>query len=235
MSVQPVLLEIPVFSADDAIAATQFGADRLELCASYSEGGLTPGAGLLSIVKKYVTIPVFVMLRPIGGHFYYSEKDLDVMAEELKVLKSLGADGFVFGILNSDKSVNKEACKRLVDLADGLPCTFHRAFDEVSDPFTALEAIKELEFQRILTSGQQPGVGQGLPLLSELLNQSGDDIIIMPGGGMKPEFISTLNENGRLNEVHASCRKRELAEDALIPKSSVIDEKLVARFKKETA
>jgi len=235
MSDQSISLEIPVFSADDAATAARYGADRLELCASYSEGGLTPGTGLLKVVKQYVDIPVFVMLRPVGGHFYYSELDLEVMAEELKVLKSFGADGFVFGILKSDRTVNIEACEKLINLAGELPCTFHRAFDEVSEPFKALQEIKELGFKRILTSGQQPGVGQGIELLNDLLNLAGDDIIIMPGGGMKPEFINPLNQSGRLKEIHASCRKKGETDNESVQKRSMIDETLVTQFKKELA
>ena len=230
-----ISLEIPIFSADDAVTAARSGADRLELCASYTEGGLTPGAGLLNVVKQHVNIPVFVMLRPVGGHFNYSELDLEVMAEELKVLKSSGADGFVFGVLRSDKTVNTEACEKLVNLAGKLPCTFHRAFDEVSDPFNALQEIMELGFKRILTSGQQPGVEQGIDRITGLLNRAGDDIIIMPGGGMKPELIKPLNQNGRLTEIHASCRKRGKTEDESVRKRSMIDENLVGLFKKASA
>lgn len=232
---QSISLEIPVFSADDAIAAARLGADRLELCASYSEGGLTPGTGLLNVVKQHVSIPVFVMLRPVGGHFNYSELDINVMAEELITLKSSGADGFVFGVLRSDKTVQIEACKRLINLAGDLPCTFHRAFDQVSDPYIALEEIKDLGFRRILSSGQMPGVTHGLPLLTELLDSAGDDIVIMPGGGMKPELIKPLNRNGKLREVHASCRKRGEADDESAQKRSMIDENLVARFKEAIA
>jgi len=230
-----ISLEIPIFSADDAVTAARSGADRLELCASYTEGGLTPGAGLLNVVKQHVNIPVFVMLRPVGGHFNYSELDLEVMAEELKVLKSFGADGFVFGVLRSDKTVNTEACEKLVNLAGKLPCTFHRAFDEVSDPFNALQEIMELGFKRILTSGQQPGVEQGIDRIAGLLHRAGDDIIIMPGGGMKPELIKPLNQNGRLTEIHASCRKRGKTEDESVRKRSMIDENLVGLFKKASA
>lgn len=235
MKNQTISLEVPVFSANDALAAASLGADRLELCASYSEGGLTPGTGLLNVVKKHVNMPVFVMLRPTGGHFNYSKLDLTVMAEEMNVLKLAGADGFVFGILKSDKTIDTAACEKLISFADGLPCTFHRAFDVVPDPFRALQKIKDLGFRRILTSGQQPGVEQGAELLKELLNRAGSDIIIMPGGGMKPELIKQLNEYGRLQEIHASCRKRDVTENASKRKKSMIDEKIIAQFKQAIA
>ena len=232
MSDQSISLEIPVFSADDASTAAQLGADRLELCASYSEGGLTPGAGLLKVVKERVDIPIYAMLRPVGGHFNYSELDLEVMGQELKILKSFGADGFVFGVLRTDKTVDTEACEKLVNLAGELPCTFHRAFDQVPDPYRALQEIVEVGFKRILTSGQQPRVGQGMDLITGLLNRTSDDFIIMPGGGMKPEHINHLNQSGKLKEVHASCRKRGGSEDELAQKRSMIDEKLVELFKR---
>lgn len=230
---QSIFFEIPVFSAEDAVRAAQLGADRLELCASYSEGGLTPGAGLLKVVKQRVKIPVFVMIRPVGGHFNYSELDLKVMAEELEELKSNGADGFVFGVLRADNSVNIKACARLVNLAGELPCTFHRAFDQTPDAFNALKEINELGFRRVLTSGQQPEVEKGLPLIKKLIDWADSDIIIMPGGGMKPEFIKILNQNGRLREFHASCRIRDKEEDKPSGNRSMIDAEIVARFKKE--
>ena len=202
-----MLLEIPAFTTDGAIRAEQFGADRLELCTSYMEGGLTPGPGLFSRLHKEIKIPIFVMIRPRGGDFVYSKDEFEVMKEEIRLFASLGADGFVFGMLNSDGSVQKEGCQELVELANEKPCTFHRAFDLSPDLNASLEHIIECGFRRILTSGGEKRVGEGVEKIRQLLERADERIIIMPGGGMKPELIDSLNRSGKLREMHASCKE----------------------------
>lgn len=234
MSSQKILLEIPVFSVSDAINAVTFGADRLELCTSYLEGGLTPGPGLFRFIKEKESVPVFVMIRPRAGDFFYSSEDIDVMKMEIDLFTQLGADGFVFGILNEDRSVHKEACKTLVNVAGGKPCTFHRAFDETDDPFAALDGIKECGFARILTSGHHPTVSEGLHMLTKLLLQAGSEITIMPGGGLQPQHIKQLNRDGLLREIHASCRQKNRSTEKVKDSVSSINKQLIDQFKKET-
>jgi copper homeostasis protein len=211
-----LLLESPVFDVDSAIKAANYGVDRLELCSSFSDGGLTPGAGLFSYLKYKIDIPVFVMIRPRAGDFVSSREEIVVMKEEIKIFDSLGADGFVFGVLNEDGSVNQTACKQLIEQADGKPCTFHRAFDVSSNLNQALEESIDCGFQRILTSGGKKNVETGLSTIKELMEKAGDRIIIMPGGGTKPEFIPLLRKTGFLKEVHASCKKVEKARERYI-------------------
>ncbi|TVQ65201.1 MAG: copper homeostasis protein CutC [Balneolaceae bacterium] len=201
-----LILEVPVFTAEGALIATKEGADRLELCSSFAEGGETPGAGLLSSLKQKVDIPIFPMIRPRGGDFVYSSFELDVMQEEIRILSSHGADGFVFGVLNEDGTVYEDACRRLVEAAADKPCTFHRAFDQTRDPHQAMETIIRCGFKRILTSGTKQSVGEGIDILNALMERAADRIIIMPGGGMKPDYIKVLGRNGWLKEVHASCK-----------------------------
>lgn len=118
--------EACVDSLESARNAYKGGAHRLELCSSLSLGGLTPTIGLVKAVKTYVNIPAFAMIRPRDGDFVYDEDELTVMEEDVKGLKERGVDGFVFGVLKSDGSVDQEACHRLLRLAEPLPCTFHR-------------------------------------------------------------------------------------------------------------
>ena len=148
-----IILEAPVFTLEAAMLAADFGIDRLELCADFGEGGTTPGAGMLAYLKSKVQIPIFVMIRPRGGDFIYSSDELEVMRKEISILKALGADGFVFGILKSDGKVDTEANHSLIKMADGLPCTFHRAFDASSNLDESLEKVIDCGFLRILTSG----------------------------------------------------------------------------------
>jgi copper homeostasis protein len=201
-----ILLEAPVFSLEAAMQAASFGVDRLELCSNFPEGGETPSAGMLKILKSELDLPIFAMIRPRGGDFAYSQKELMVMKRDIEILGELGADGFVFGVLDYQGTVNVDACESLMRSAGGKPCTFHRAFDASSNLMEALDAIISCKFQRILTSGGKNSVSEGIPMLLELIEKAKDRISIMPGGGTRPEHVTVLNQNGFLKEIHASCR-----------------------------
>ena len=241
-----ILLECPVFSVDAALLAAEYGADRLELCSSVSEGGETPGPGLFKYLKRTLSIPIFVMIRPRGGDFVYSMTEIEVMQEEIDFFSSLGADGFVFGVLKSDGSVHSEACKKLVQCAGSIPCTFHRAMDASKNIYQSLEDIIECGFKRVLTSGGKNSVGEGLEVITELLSLAKDRIIVIPGGGMKPEFIEPFRKTGFLKEIHAGCKKVKQSDNQyhksdvhftstpLEPNSSLsVDRNLMNEFKKQ--
>jgi copper homeostasis protein len=201
-----VVLEAPVFNLQGALQAAQFGIDRIELCANFPEGGETPSAGMLRFLKSEVDIPIFVMIRPRGGDFVYSQKELIVMKQDIQLLGELGADGFVFGVLDDQGKVNQSACELLLRAANGKPCTFHRAIDASYDLFDSLEKIIDLGFKRVLTSGGRNSLSEGLEIVIELLKKAQDRIIIMPGGGTKVNHIPELKKTGYLQEVHASCK-----------------------------
>lgn len=209
MDQEKLLLESPVFSIETALKAEEFGVDRIELCSSFREGGETPGAGMLRFLKERLSIPIFVMIRPRGGDFFYSDNELSAMEKEIEILDSIGADGFVFGVLNRNGSVNSSACKKLVKKAGSKTCTFHRAIDVSRNPVEAMDEIIQCGFKRILTSGGEDTVEKGLPILLKMLEKAGDDIIIMPGGGMEPGLIEPLRKSNKLKEVHASCKMWE--------------------------
>ena len=201
-----ILLEAPVFSLQGALEAAQFGIDRLELCANFPEGGETPSAGMLRFLKSEVDIPVFVMIRPRGGDFVYSQKELIVMKQDIQLLSELGADGFVFGVLDEQGKVNESANKMLLRAANDKPCTFHRAMDASADLHDSLEKIIDLGFQRILTSGGKNSLTEGMDMVLSLLEKAQERIIIMPGGGTKAEHIPVLKKTGLIREVHSSCK-----------------------------
>ena len=201
-----MLLEAPVFNLQASLEAAQLGIDRLELCANFPEGGETPSAGMLRFLKREIDIPIFVMIRPRGGNFVYSPKELLVMKQDIQLLGDLGADGFVFGALDAQGSVNESACESLLRAAESKPCTFHRAFDASADLTGSLEKIIQLGFHRVLTSGGENSIEEGLPQVMALLEQAKERIIILPGGGLKVTHISRLKESGYLKEVHASCK-----------------------------
>jgi copper homeostasis protein len=115
----PVLIEVCVESVESALAAQQGGADRVELCAALLEGGLTPSAGAVTLARKELTIGLNVIIRPRGGDFLYSDVEMDLMFEDVRAVKRLGADGVVLGILDEDGRVDLERNAHL--LAEARP------------------------------------------------------------------------------------------------------------------
>lgn len=205
------MLEICVDNLQSVYNAVQGGARRLELCSALSEGGLTPTPGLLKLVKKiHCTdkVSVHAMLRVRQGNFVYSPEEVEIMLEDLEHLKNAGVDGFVFGALTEVNTVDQEICKRIINAAKPLPVTFHRAFDDtVGDPLEILEIIINLGFERLLTSGRQNTALDGVELISELVSESRNRIIVMPGSGINPDNISLIRNCTRAKEFHASAKK----------------------------
>jgi copper homeostasis protein len=192
-------LEIACFNAESAIIAEQGGADRIEFCANMQVGGTTPSINDFIELKSKITIPIFVMIRPRGGDFVYTDSEFDEVKKSLVHFKEAGADGFVFGILKSNQELDVMRNKQLIDLVNALPCTFHKAFDELVEPFIALQQLIELGFENILTSGQKSTALLGIPVLKDLVTQSQNTINIMVGGSVRSNNILEL-----LNEVNAS-------------------------------
>src|SRR6185437_9496957 len=180
-------LEIIGFNIESCVAAQKAGANRIELCAGPGEGGVTPSYAFIKTAREKLHIDLYVMIRPREGDFLFSNEEFDMMKTDVSICKELGCNGIVTGILTSDGKVDKERCKQLIELAYPMEATFHRAFDRVADPFEALEDIIELGFERILTSGLKPKAIDALELLSQLIKQSDERIIIMPGSGVTAE------------------------------------------------
>ena len=198
-------LEIIGFNIESCIAAQQAGAHRIELCDNPSEGGTTPSYGFIKAAREKLSIELFVMIRPRGGDFVYSDEDFEIMKTDIKICKDLGCDGIVIGVLNKDGSVDKKRCKELVVLAYPLGVTFHRAFDRTNDPLKALEDIVETGCERILTSGFQPKAVDGVKVIKELIAHADEGIIIMPGSGVTSDNIISLAENTGAVEFHSSA------------------------------
>lgn len=200
-----VQLEIACFNLESALIAQENGADRVELCVGNDVGGTTPDFEMVKQARENLTIDLYVMIRPRGGSFIYTEEEFRLMQSDILVFKKLKVDGFVFGILKEDNSINLEQNKTLVDLAKPMPCTFHRAFDEGENAFESLEQIINCGFKTVLTSGQAQNVNDGLSRLSDLVKQANNRIIIMPGGGLRSTNIETIQQNTKAVFYHSSA------------------------------
>jgi copper homeostasis protein len=198
-------LEIACFNFESALIAEESGADRIELCENMHLGGTTPNYILGVKVREQLAIKMHVIIRPRGGDFVYTDEELVDMKLDIKQFKKLGADGFVFGILNEDGSVNKTKNKELVNLASPLSCTFHRAFDVVADVEKSLEDVIECGFKTILTSGQGVNVEEGISVLEKIQKLADDRIVIMPGGGLRSTNIKLLRDKLENTYFHSSA------------------------------
>jgi copper homeostasis protein len=198
-------LEIACFNPQSAIIAQQNGADRVELCDNIKEGGTTPDLEITKSVRDALSIDLYVMIRPRGGDFVYSDAEFEQMKSEIIQFRKLKVDGFVFGILNEDESVNIEQNLELVALAKPIPCTFHRAFDVAKDVFQSLELVIDCGFKTILTSGQEKNVVEGIDVLTQLVEKANNRITIMPGGGLRSSNITLLKEKTRAIFYHSSA------------------------------
>ena len=198
-------IEIACFNLESALIAQKAGADRVELCADMLVGGTTPIIETIQQARKHLTIDLYVMIRPRGGNFVCSEAEFEQMKLEIETIKKLGVNGFVFGILNKDKTINIEQNKALLELAKPFPCTFHRAFDAISDYEKAVEDVISCGFSTILTSGTFPNVMEGKEVLKQLVKQANNRIEIMPGGGLRSTNISELDEMVNTNWCHSSA------------------------------
>ncbi|MCW1922053.1 copper homeostasis protein CutC [Luteolibacter arcticus] len=199
-------LEICVDSLDSILACAEAGADRIELCASLTEGGLTPSGGMVVQARTLFPGEIAMMIRPRGGDFLYQPEEIAAMCADIELARDLGADAVVFGCLSPDGSLDLAAIETLLDACDGFPAVFHRAFDVCADLPAALEALAELGFERILTSGGAPSVMEALDPIAALVQQAGDRLEILPGGGIKPEYVAEIIRHTGVNQVHLSAR-----------------------------
>jgi len=200
-----VLVEAAVESLDDALAAMEGGAGRLELCAHLAIGGTTPTASRVESLLAAVDVPLLVMIRPRGGGFVYTETELTRMCEDVAMARALGAAGVVLGVLDEANRVDVDRTAALVTAARELPVTFHRAIDQVADRLEAIDSLASLGVARVLSSGGAETAIEGADALRAMTERAAGRLTIVAGGGVRGHNARTLVERSGVREVHARC------------------------------
>lgn len=214
-------LEVCCADIESVMAAKEGGAHRIELCEALELDGLTPGEELMR--QAIATgIPVQVLIRVREGDFVYTPEEVETMAASIRLAKSLGAHGVVIGALTPSGHIDKTAIARMMEEADGMSVTFHRAFDVCKNPTEALEDIIALGCHRLLTSGQQQSAFDGIPLLRQLTAQANGRIIIMPGAGVNPQNAMHILSQTGATEIHGSLRNGNHTDAQMV--RQVVDE-----------
>ncbi len=201
-------IEVCCASLYEAREAQAGGAVRIELCSALGAGGITPSAGTIETVARAegLTIDVNVLIRAREGSFLYTPDEVDIMVRDIGLCRREGVHGVVIGALTADGEIDMAACSRMVEAAEGMSVTFHRAFDVCRDPHRALEQIIALGCDRLLTSGQEATAEAGAPLIARLVEQAAGRIIVMPGAGIRPSNIAAIARTTRAAEFHSTAR-----------------------------
>lgn len=196
-------LEICVDNYESFSTALKSGADRIELCSSLREGGLTPSYAFMEAAMK-VSQPVFMMIRPRSCDFLYTDDEIEIMHRDIHAAKKLGAPGVVFGVLTADGTINSPIMQSLIKESSGMDVTCHRAFDQVRDAFEALDVLIELGVKRILTSGQAENPYDGMDMLQKIVARAQKRIMIM-AAGVTPETVKEIIVKTGVDEVHSAA------------------------------
>lgn len=202
MSGDRPLVEICVEGIDGLVAAQSAGADRVELCAALVEGGITPSHGTVRAALAVATVPFFVMVRPRGGDFLYSDREYASMLDDVATLRDLGVAGIVVGCLTPDGRIDEERMSALDEVAGPLAVTCHRAFDMTRDAEEALEALIRCGVDRVLTSGQRDTAAEGADLLARLVERAADRIVVLGCGALDPDNVGAILRRTGLKEIH---------------------------------
>lgn len=198
------ILEICVDSLESAMIAEENGASRIELCGDLMVGGVTPSVALFKIIKKHTTIPIRVMIRPRFGDFLFSDYEFEMMLDEVKMFKELGADGIVTGVLKSDGSLDLERMKALKEASGDLDFVLHRAIDVSKEPLRTVKDAIALGCTTVLTSGAKNNCVDGLDLIKEMVEVSNGRIEILVGSGVNADVIPMIYEKTKATSYHMS-------------------------------
>ncbi|WP_084654042.1 copper homeostasis protein CutC [Nocardia altamirensis] len=199
-------MEIVVESVGGMRVAERFGVDRVELCGGLGDGGLTPSVGLIeAAVGVGVRTEVHVLIRPRPGDFRYSRDEIAVMVRDIEAARRAGARGIVVGALGAD-GLADPACAEFVAAAEGIETTFHRAIDVSASSEKLMAQAISLGFTRILTSGRQPNVLDGAPVIKDLVQRASGAIQVMACGGVRASNALQVIAATGVSDLHAGVR-----------------------------
>ena len=196
------IIEVCVEGIDGLLAAEAAGADRVELCASLLEGGLTPSIGTIKAGLARAKIPFYPIIRPRGGDFLYSPDEFAGMLADVETLRDLGVRGVVFGILTADARIDEPRMTQLVAAAGPMDVTCHRAFDMTRDLAEAVEALIRCGVARVLTSGQRDTAEEGAANLAEIVRLAAGRLKVMACGALAPGNIAHIRDATGAPELH---------------------------------
>ena len=176
------VLEACVDSVESALAAVKGGANRLELCSNLVIGGTTPSQWLYEEIRKESDIRIHVLIRPRFGDFCYTDHEFEIIRNEVRMFRKLGAEGVVIGILRPDGTLNMEEMEKLMEDAGDMSVTLHRAFDVCRNPYETFEQAKR----------QKNSCVAGKELLRELVSMEKGEITVQIGSGVDAAAIREL-------------------------------------------
>lgn len=198
------LIEVCIDNIGSLSIAERAGANRIELCSSLATGGLTPSFGYMLQAKKNAKVPVYAIIRPRGGDFFYSDDEINIMLEDIYQVKKARLQGVVIGALEQDASLAKTAIKDMVKAASGLGITFHRAIDHAKHLFDSLGFLIEQKVERVLSSGQAKTAEEGVETLKDMVDFCQGRLAIMPGAGVSAQNGRQILKATGAREVHLS-------------------------------
>ena len=198
--------ELCAYTFEACHTAARIGIDRVELCASPAEGGVTPSIATITQACAIPGMEVSVMIRPRGGDFLYSDEELSTMLHDIRMAREAGATGVVFGVLTAEGKVDVERTRLLVEAAQGIDTTFHRAIDMTEDYQQAVEDIIHTGCTRILTSGGYDKAIDGIDNIAQAVARAAHRIEIMAGSGVTAGNARQLASTG-IDALHFSAKK----------------------------
>jgi copper homeostasis protein len=200
------IIEVCAANVESALVAQKAGASRIELCSALEVGGVTPSAGLVRAAVALLHIPVCVLIRPRPGHFCFQLEELSVMCDDIAFCRESGAAGVVIGALTDTFDLDTAALEAMKEAAGHMEIIFHRAFDFVNDPNSAMETLIQMGFSRILTSGQAISAWEGRAQIAAWVKLANNRITIMPGGGISENNIVALKSATNAQDFHLSAK-----------------------------
>lgn len=198
--------ELCSYSIEACYTAARLGVDRVEICASPAEGGVTPSMGLIKRACEIPDIETCVMIRPRGGDFLYTDEEFELMKRDINYAREAGATGVVLGILTEDGRVDVERTRLLVEEAQEMDITFHRAIDMTRDYLQAVEDVISTGCTRILTSGGYNKAIDGAANIGRAVAVAVGRIEIMAGSGVTATNALQLAMTG-VDALHFSAKK----------------------------